>query len=1214
MRRTYFVCRNAYSCQNSHSLRANMHQHILGNLVNLDLELLSKAFQFYSQHKYQTKPRPQSSRFFAVTQPSRMLKHQTVMSSNIRPLLTPSLEQQSVITTTEVEPLANSWRKQTTLPSNGNTMYRTQQSQLAARAHVSAIPPSISRSDSFIRSSPEPQDSSSVNTTSTSVPIGIQIFWLMPNCDAHIIDLLFSNQSKCSGGPIEEQTIYKHLGVASVVYKNHLTAVEVVTHGPVTFHDFVFHTRLLKRTLDTRVIYFSNLPQDEEERLKLYINAVSPLENSLEIKFYDSKITADNYVGALVQFENDIDFNQIVKNIENRPRCHNRLVKYRQLYKPETLLVEYDDEKSADDVKTLFLNDHRIFHIKIHECCAFVHFFSNDDVKKWLSYPFPAHIRLQIIYIDIYTQKEFNDYLQKHLEEIKIKPKQIYVHNIQLPEKIEQKSVLIETKTKQECLSKEQIEVCNTEVPKTPSPPQLVAPPPLISNSKQQLKTAVKSNDEKLTSQLLTQTKAKIISDQKNTVLNTNSASLLQKQKSVVQMSSATKSEKMLPDTKQHSELITKPSLSKQQKPTEPVVKKENDNISKKASTIPSTKIIPKKENDTVVNDKQMSTKSTLQSSIEKKQDIKTLQPMQSAINNQIKNVTVQKSVETKTKHLPLTTSTVKEKENIDSSATKQTHIDSKDSDIEKEDEANTTSGGDDNMSSNESLDETNDNNDEIEWQKCLYKNLMSANSEMQQNGGGDENHLEAPYTFLYGDDYCISMKNRKFANAFIDCFHHCMENSVNPERMNKSLIKFRTTTVTPKNPPVVVQQERIQKQEKKKRRKRNRKQNKNQQQTVTDKHSEVENYDNDEDDPTNNISEHENHLPNMPRVVLTDDLKPVTLVDHDDLQDLDDDTNQAEWQNVGSKKRKDIKLPSQQQRRQKGSARKRKTRPIQTLEQQQKMKKTMNGNGTSHPTDLIIDKKDIVQSKKTEQTHQLSMTNIQQQSKLSSLSSSTAPPNTSLEQQLISPPVSHATTIYIDNCRVRGFFHQKSFESFKTQLRQVFQINSIHFSKTAYTITIDGQKLFVEKCLHFLEKIGAYLRTMSVLHDNLPKTGFNSIVKTSTITHQIPYLFDKNADYDRLFSSCSRLIDWQLKQHYAQQLCIYCRSKAKQLIISYLEIPDNQQQNSILGEAIKQKVTLLLKQFIYIPIYVPNELQCTKRWQLFFKIHLYDQSSLNKH
>ncbi|CAF1584940.1 unnamed protein product, partial [Didymodactylos carnosus] len=51
----------------------------------------------------------------------------------------------------------------------------------------------------------------------------------------------------------------------------------------------------------------SNLSQEDEVRVKLYIDVVSPPENKLQIQFYDSKITSDKHLGALVQYKNDIE-------------------------------------------------------------------------------------------------------------------------------------------------------------------------------------------------------------------------------------------------------------------------------------------------------------------------------------------------------------------------------------------------------------------------------------------------------------------------------------------------------------------------------------------------------------------------------------------------------------------------------------------------------------------------------------------------------------------------------------------------------------------------------------------------------------------------------------------------------------------------------------------------------------------------------------------
>jgi hypothetical protein len=53
------------------------------------------------------------------------------------------------------------------------------------------------------------------------VETGLQISWT-PQMDvqSHFIEVVFSNQNKCAGGPIRTHQIYQHLGIAHVFYQN----------------------------------------------------------------------------------------------------------------------------------------------------------------------------------------------------------------------------------------------------------------------------------------------------------------------------------------------------------------------------------------------------------------------------------------------------------------------------------------------------------------------------------------------------------------------------------------------------------------------------------------------------------------------------------------------------------------------------------------------------------------------------------------------------------------------------------------------------------------------------------------------------------------------------------------------------------------------------------------------------------------------------------
>jgi hypothetical protein len=105
----------------------------------------------------------------------------------------------------------------------------------------------------------------------------------------------------------------------------------------------------------------------------------------------------------------------------------------------------------------------------------------------------------------------------------------------------------------------------------------------------------------------------------------------------------------------------------------------------------------------------------------------------------------------------------------------------------------------------------------------------------------------------------------------------------------------------------------------------------------------------------------------------------------------------------------------------------------------------------------------------------------------------------------------------------------------------------------------------------------------------------------------------DHQADYNRIFRSTYRLIDYQLKQQYNQQLCIYCRRSKQQFQITYLEFPCEKQSAQELNELTQQRVLQLLNtRFTYIAIALSADLMTTKRWKLFFK-NLSEHKELNK-
>jgi hypothetical protein len=79
------------------------------------------------------------------------------------------------------------------------------------------------------------------------------------------------------------------------------------------------------------------------------------------------------------------DFSKIFLNVRNHPECDGCMIHCIQLYLPEILFIEYDQEYTEDDVRKL-LGKERIFHMKTYSYCSFVHFYSHHGKKSFYSY------------------------------------------------------------------------------------------------------------------------------------------------------------------------------------------------------------------------------------------------------------------------------------------------------------------------------------------------------------------------------------------------------------------------------------------------------------------------------------------------------------------------------------------------------------------------------------------------------------------------------------------------------------------------------------------------------------------------------------------------------------------------------------------------------------------------------------------------------------
>jgi hypothetical protein len=69
-----------------------------------------------------------------------------------------------------------------------------------------------------------------------------------------------------------------------------------------------------------------------------------------------------------------------------------------------------------------------------------------------------------------------------------------------------------------------------------------------------------------------------------------------------------------------------------------------------------------------------------------------------------------------------------------------------------------------------------------MEFLRDAAKNLMSSLNEMEA-ASADTNTIDAPHSLLYGDDYVVTIKSRRFALAFLDYTQFRVEKQRNPDR-----------------------------------------------------------------------------------------------------------------------------------------------------------------------------------------------------------------------------------------------------------------------------------------------------------------------------------------------------------------------------------------------------------------------------------------------
>ncbi|CAF4719725.1 unnamed protein product [Rotaria socialis] len=356
------VCRHSMNCPYPHRLTEKHHKTILGSLINLDLDILTKAFRVYCQSK----------------------KHLVGYNSlKTQPLNVNSTGIHNH--TSSLSATVNNLRSVTNLQINGDSSWKTNNSRVLVT----------------LKTLPKQQTSSSIPDQ------GVQICWNPQNdIQTHFIEVIFSNQVKSNGGPIQTHKIYQHLGVAQVFYQNSDIAERVNQHGPIKFQSFTFTPRRLQPIIDKRHVCFSNIPIDTNHILS-YIDIVSMPYKAANFQYYENDKQT-----TIVEYNEDIDFSRISLNVRSHPECNGLMINCIQLYLPETLLVEYDKEFSEDDIIKMF-NGKRVFHVKTYLYCSFVHFYSYDDLTQSINSTFDSRIRLTPIYINIYSDKHLKDYLQR---------------------------------------------------------------------------------------------------------------------------------------------------------------------------------------------------------------------------------------------------------------------------------------------------------------------------------------------------------------------------------------------------------------------------------------------------------------------------------------------------------------------------------------------------------------------------------------------------------------------------------------------------------------------------------------------------------------------------------------------------------------------------------------------------------------------------------
>lgn len=221
-------------------------------------------------------------------------------------------------------------------------------------------------------------------------------------------------------------------------------------------------------------------------------------------------------------------------------------------------------------------------------------------------------------------------------------------------------------------------------------------------------------------------------------------------------------------------------------------------------------------------------------------------------------------------------------------------------------------------------LDEFVDKNGDMEFLRSAAKNLMSSLAEMEA-ASTNMSTLDAPHSLLYGDDYVVTIKSRRFALAFLDYTQFRVEKQRNPDKFrllatlkkNGNVQKKRTEhCCQDETPSPTIQSDllppMIEIKSNKKKRNRRAKKNKVRPTEKTEPtpesiNGEDEQEEDDDDDNTihilNDQGFHPNHITDqrLPHVYLDSDFKPCIVVTGEEHHDENehDSGDHGDWHNI---------------------------------------------------------------------------------------------------------------------------------------------------------------------------------------------------------------------------------------------------------------------------------------------------------------------------